>query len=319
MGFFIEGVWNSDDSKRTKGGRYQRHASSFRNWVTADGSTGFKAEPGRYHLYVSNSCPWAHRTVIFRVLKGLSEIISLSVVDPVMGEEGWVFSDGAGCTPDSVNGASKLGDIYLAAKSDYTGRVTVPVLWDKREHTIVNNESADIIRMMNDAFDDVAGPQYDMYPKSLRDEIDTINEPIYEHVNNGVYKCGFASSQEAYAEAFTALFETLNGIEARLSGQRYLAGSQITEADWRLFTTLIRFDPVYYGLFKCNQRCIADYPALSNYTRELYQVPGLAGTVDFDHIKRGYWNGMRRLNPTGIVPKGPVLDFVAPHNRVDFG
>lgn len=319
MGFFIEGVWNSDDSKRMQDGRYQRHVSSFRDRITADGSSGFKAEPGRYHLYVSHSCPWAQRAVIFRELKGLSEVVSLSVVDPVMGEEGWVFSDGPGCTPDLVSGASKLGDIYLAARSNYTGRVTVPVLWDKKERTIVNNESADIIRMMNDAFDEMASLRYDMYPEPLRDEIDTINEPIYEHVNNGVYKCGFASSQEAYAEAFTALFETLDEIEARLNRQRYLAKSQITEADWRLFTTLIRFDPVYYGLFKCNQRRIADYPALSNYTRELYQVPGVAGTVDFDHIKRGYWNGMRRLNPSGIVPKGPDIDFDALHNRANFG
>ncbi len=315
MGFFIEGVWNPDDSQSSSDGRYQRHVSSFRHSITADGSSGFKAEPGRYHLYVSHSCPWAQRTVIFRELKGLSEVISLSVVDPVKGEEGWVFSDGPGCTPDTINGANKLGEVYLAAKANYTGRVTVPVLWDKKERTIVNNESADIIRMMNDAFDDVVGWREDMYPEHLRSEIDAINGQVYEHVNNGVYKCGFASTQEAYADAFAALFEALNDIELRLSRQRYLAGSQISEADWRLFTTLIRFDPVYFGLFKCNLHRIADYPALANYTRELYQVPGVAGTVDFEHIKRGYWNGMRHLNPTGIVPRGPALDFNAPHNR----
>ena len=319
MGYFVDGVWNPDDTKRTEDGRYQRHASSFRDRISADGSSGFKAEPGRYHLYVSYGCPWAQRTVIFRELKGLQDVITLSAVDPVMSEEGWVFGDGPGCTPDLVNGASKRSEIYLAAKSDYTGRVTVPVLWDKKERMIVNNESAEIIRMMNDSFAHIVGRRDDMYPAHLRAAIDAINEPIYEHVNNGVYKCGFASTQEAYAEAFTVLFATLDEIETRLNRQRYLAGTQISEADWRLFTTLIRFDPVYYGLFKCNQRRIADYPALSNYTRELYHVPGVAGTVDFDHIKRGYWNGMRRLNPTGIVPLGPELNHDAPHNRADPG
>ena len=311
MGFFLDGVWNADEARRTDDGRYRRQASAFRDRVTADGSSGFKAEPGRYHLYVSHGCPWAHRTVIFRELKGLRDAISLSVVDPVMGEAGWVFGDGPGCTPDTVNGASRLGEIYLAAKPDYTGRVTVPVLWDRKERTIVNNESAEIIRMMNDAF---AGGG-DLYPEGSRAAIDAINRPIYEHVNNGVYKCGFASSQQAYAEAYAALFDTLDEIEARLGRQRYLAGARITEADWRLFTTLIRFDPVYYGLFKCNRRRIADYPALSNYTRELYQVPGVAGTVNFDHIKRGYWSGMRRLNPSGIVPLGPEIDHRSPHDR----
>lgn len=314
MGFFVNGVWNADEARRTEDGRYRRQASAFRDRVTADGSSGFKAEPGRYHLYVSHGCPWAHRTVIFRELKGLRDAISLSVVDPVMGEAGWVFSDGPGCTPDPVNGASRLGEIYLAAKPDYTGRVTVPVLWDRKERTIVNNESAEIIRMMNDAFAGL-GDGDDMYPEGARTEIDAINRPIYEHVNNGVYKCGFASSQKAYAEAYAALFDTLDEVEARLGRQRYLAGARVTEADWRLFTTLIRFDPVYYGLFKCNRRRIADYPALSNYTRELYQVPGVAGTVDFDHIKRGYWRGMRRLNPSGIVPLGPEIDHCAPHDR----
>ena len=315
MGFFSEGVWNSDDSQRTKDGRYQRHVSSFRDRVTGDGASGFRAEPDRYHLYVSHGCPWAQRTVIFRELKGLQDVISLSVVDPVMGDEGWVFSDAPDCTPDTANGAAKLGDVYLAAKSDFTGRVTVPVLWDKKEKTIVNNESAEIIRMMNDAFDGLVGDSEDLYPEASRNEIDAINEPIYEHVNNGVYKCGFAATQAAYEEAFAALFETLDDLEKRLTRQRYLAGPQQCEADWRLFTTLIRFDPVYYGLFKCNRQRISDYPALANYTRELYQVPGVARTVDFDHIKRGYWHGMRRLNPAGIVPKGPTLDVEAPHDR----
>ena len=315
MGFFIDGVWNPDDSRRTDDGRYQRQASAFHGHITADGSSGFMAEPGRYHLYVSHGCPWAQRTVIFRELKGLQDVISLSVVDPVMGEAGWVFGDGPGCTPDPINGASRLGEIYLAAKPDYTGRVTVPVLWDRKERTIVNNESAEIIRMMNEAFADIVGAGDDMYPEPLRAEIDAINQSIYEHVNNGVYKCGFASTQEAYAEAFTALFDSLDEIEARLIRQRYLAGGCITEADWRLFTTLVRFDPVYFSLFKCNLRRIADYPALSNYTRELYQVPGVSGTVNFDHIKRGYWSGMRRLNPTGIVPLGPEIDHRAPHDR----
>ena len=315
MGFFVEGVWNSDDSKRTTDGRYQRHVSSFRGRVTADGSSGFKAEPDRYHLYVSHNCPWAQRTVIFRELKNLQDVISLSVVDPVMREEGWVFSDAPGCTPDSVNGKAKLGDVYLTAKPDFTGRVTVPVLWDKKEKTIVNNESAEIIRMMNDAFGDLVGATEDLYPEPLQREIDTTNEPIFEHVNSGVYKCGFATTQAAYEEAFAALFTTLDDIEARLSHQRYLVGSKCTEADWRLFTTLIRFDPVYYSLFKCNRQKIADYAALSGYMRELYQVPGVAETVDFDHIKRGYWHGMRRLNPTGIVPQGPRMDLDTPHGR----
>ena len=318
MGFFVEGVWNADDTKRTQDGRYQRHVSSFRDRVTRDGSSGFKAEPGRYHLYVSHNCPWAQRTAIFRELKQLQDVISLSVVDPVMREEGWVFSDGPGCTPDTVNGKDKLGDIYLAAKPDFTGRVTVPVLWDKKEGTIVNNESTEIIRMMNDAFADLARDTEDLYPEALRKEIDSINEPIFEHVNSGVYKCGFASTQEAYEEAFAALFATLDDVEVRLGRQRYLAGQRPTEADWRLFTTLIRFDPVYYGLFKCNRQHISDYPSLSNYTRDLYQIPGVASTVDFEHIKRGYWHGMKRLNPTGIVPKGPNLDVDAPHDRDRF-
>ena len=317
MGFF-EGVWHTDDTKRTQDGRYQRHVSTFRGRVTRDGSSGFKAEPGRYHLYVSHNCPWAHRTAIFRELKNLQEVISLSVVDPVIGEQGWVFSDAAGCTPDTANGKTRLGEVYLAAKPDFTGRVTVPVLWDKKEATIVNNESAEIIRMMNDGFDDIVGDTPDLYPQALRSAIDAINEPIYEHINNGVYKSGFATTQAAYEEAFAALFSTLDDIERRLSGQRYLAGSQISEADWRLFTTLIRFDAVYYGLFKCNRQRIADFPELSNYTRELYQVPGVASTVDFEHIKRGYWYGMRRLNPTWIVPLGPADDFAAPHDRSRF-
>src|SRR5947208_5590281 len=304
MGLLVDGVWK-DQERETRSGRFVRTPTTFRSWVTPDGSPGpsgqggFAAEPGRYHLYVSLACPWAHRTVIFRKLKGLEDLISLSVVEPLMGAEGWVFGAGEGAIPDFVNHKRRLADIYLLADPHYTGRVTVPVLWDKRRNTIVNNESAEIIRMLNSAFDAFTDVRTDYYPPELREEIDRVNHFVYENVNNGVYRAGFASSQEAYEEAFLALFAALEELEARLSGRRYLAGEKLTEADWRLFTTLVRFDAVYYGHFKCNLRRIVDYPSLSNYLRDLYQVSGVAETVSIDHIKRHYYGSHRHINPTG--------------------
>ena len=325
MGLLVDGKWHDEwyDTKKT-GGRFIRQDAGFRNWVTNDGAAGrtdvggFKAEAGRYHLYVSLACPWAHRTLIVRQLKKLTDKISLTIVDPLMLKEGWTIEDNFPDTlPDSVNGKSRLHEIYTLAKPDYTGRVTVPVLWDKKTGTIVSNESADIIRMLNSAFNEIEGVDatLDFYPEELRNEIDEINARVYDRINNGVYKAGFATTQEAYDEAVTALFDELDTVEKRLSNQRYLAGDQITEADWRLFTTLIRFDAVYFGHFKCNLRRIDDYPNLSNYTRELYQVPGVAETVDFDHIKHHYYASHRMINPTGIVPKGPIWNFNTPHNR----
>jgi putative glutathione S-transferase len=322
MGLLIDGVWHDKwyDTKKS-GGRFERQESAFRNWVTVDGSAGpggeagFKAEPGRYHLYVSLACPWAHRTLIFRKLKKLEEIIPVSVVHWHMGAEGWTFEQGPGTVPDSVNGAAKLYEVYLKADPHYSGRVTVPVLWDKQRQTIVSNGSAEIIRMFNSAFDGLTGSTLDFYPAHLRTEIDTVNAAVYRHVNNGVYKCGFATAQAAYDEAFDALFTTLDDLEQRLTRQRYLLGDRITEADWRLFTTLVRFDPVYHGHFKCNLRRLADYPNLWNYTRELYQVPGVAGTVNLHHIKHHYYGSHASVNPSGIVPKGPAIDFERPHGR----
>jgi putative glutathione S-transferase len=316
MGLLIDGVWQDRwyDTK-SSGGRFVRQESGFRGRVTADGSSGFKAEPGRYHLYVSLACPWAHRTLIFRKLKGLEEVVSVSVVHWHMGAEGWEFREGHGTIPDPVLGASRLHRIYSAARAGYTGRVTVPVLWDKQQGSIVNNESSEIIRMFNSAFEAWARPGLDFYPEDLRGAIDEINETVYHGVNNGVYKAGFATSQEAYEEAFDALFDTLDALEDRLARQRYLVGGRLTEADWRLFTTLVRFDPVYVGHFKCNKRRLVDYPNLWAYTRELYQVPGVAGTVDLHHIKQHYYGSHTAINPTGIVPKGPEIDFDAPHDR----
>jgi len=322
MGLLIDGKWSDGwyDTKKT-GGRFVRQASAFRNWVTGDGAPGpsgeggFEAEAGRYHLYVSLACPWAHRTLIFRALKGLEDIVSLSVVNPLMLDEGWTFEPGDGVIPDGVNGARYLREIYIKADPHYTGRVSVPVLWDKRQGTIVSNESSEIIRMFNAAFDGVGASGPDFYPEALRGEIDALNETIYERVNNGVYRAGFATSQEAYDEAVHALFAELDALEARLSKQRYLAGTRLTEADWRLFTTLVRFDAVYAGHFKCNLRRLADYPSLWAWTRELYQLPGIAGTVDLGHIKAHYYGSHRRINPTGIVPAGPDIDFAAPHGR----
>ena len=322
MGHLDNGQWVTDaEFTRRDDGKFVRKDSVFRNWVTSDGSAGpsgeggFKAEPGRYHLYVSYACPWAHRTLIFRRLKGLQDMIGLSVVDWFMGEEGWTFSERDGAVPDSVLGSTHLWQVYTTAKRDYSGRVTVPVLFDKERNTIVSNESAEIIRMFNSAFDAVGATDGDYYPTHLRSEIDAINERVYDTVNNGVYKCGFAKSQKAYEEAFGELFESLDWIEDILSRQRYLAGDVITEADWRLFTTLVRFDPVYVGHFKCNLRRIEDYPNLSNYLRELYQLPQVADTVRFDHIKNHYYQSHESVNPTRIVPKGPEIDLDRPHNR----
>lgn len=312
MGLLIDGVWQDRwyDTAST-GGRFVRAESRFRDRVTADGSSGFKAEAGRYHLYVSYACPWAHRTLIFRVLKGLEAAISVSVVEPLMLEDGWTLADGA----DTVNDARFLHQIYTKADPGYSGRVTVPVLWDRERRTIVNNESAEIIRMLNGEFAEIGVPGPDLYPEPLRAEIDTVNDWVYRTVNNGVYRAGFATTQEAYEEAVTALFESLDAIEERLRRQRYLVGERMTEADWRLFTTLVRFDAVYVGHFKCNLRRIVDYPNLWSYLRELYQVLGVAQTVHFDHIKAHYYGSHKTINPTGIVPKGPALDFTTPHGR----
>jgi putative glutathione S-transferase len=327
MGHLFNGVWRDEwyDTKSSSG-QFQRQDSIFRNWVTSDGSPGptgtggFKAEPGRYHLYVSLACPWAHRTLIFRTLKGLEDMIGVDVVHPHMAEEGWTFAtDFPGATGDRINGKARLYEIYLQARPDFTGRVTVPVLWDKRQGTIVSNESSEIIRMFNSAFDTVGARRADFYPLALRAEIDAVNERVYHTVNNGVYKAGFASTQAAYEQAYTPLFETLDWLDERLGRQLYLAGETLTEADWRLFTTLVRFDAVYYSHFKCNKRRIADYPHLSNYLRELYQYPDVSATVNIDHIKQHYYGSHRQINPTGIVPLGPELKLDAPHDRRRLG
>jgi putative glutathione S-transferase len=324
MGLLVDGIWQQDGS-RTKDGHFIRPGTQFRNWVTPDGSPGpsgeggFKAESGRYHLYVSLSCPWAHRTVIFRKLKGLENAISMSIVSPDMLKDGWTFDTATGSTGDDINGKSKLSEIYLLAAPKYSGRVSVPVLWDKQRKTIVSNESSEIIRMLNSGFDAFTNNHTDYYPQALRGEIDRVNEQIYANVNNGVYRAGFATSQGAYEEAFRNLFDTLDEIEQRLAQQRYLAGDRITEADWRFFVTLIRFDAVYYSHFKCNWRHIFEYPNLSNYVRDLYRQPGVAETVNLAQIKRHYYGSQRQVNPTGIVPVGPQLDFSGPHDRGRFG
>jgi putative glutathione S-transferase len=324
MGLLVDGVWRDQWYDTAKsGGRFERSAAQFRNWVTNDGSPGpsgkggFKAESGRYHLYVSYACPWAHRTLIFRALKGLERHISLSVVHWHMAENGWTFAPGDGVVPDPLNGARFMHQVYTAADPEYSGRVTVPVLWDKQQKTIVSNESPEIIRMFNSAFDALPGVDaaLDFYPAALRDEIDAVNERVYATVNNGVYRAGFATAQEPYDEAVRELFASLDWLEARLARQRYVAGNIITEADWRLFTTLLRFDPVYNTHFKCNRQRLVDYPNLWNYTRELYQVPGVAPTVRLDHIKKHYWGSHRNINPSGLVPIGPAIDYAAPHDR----
>jgi putative glutathione S-transferase len=318
MGELIDGQWHPNGSASTLAdGAFRRKPSVFRNWVTADGSAperarGFKAEPGRYHLYVSLACPWAHRTLIMRNLKALGRMVSLSVVHWLLGEDGWTFKDGPGVIPDEVNGASLLREIYVLADPACTSRVTVPVLWDKRERAIVSNESSEIIRMLTTAFDALGAAPGDYYPAEHRAEIDAVNARVYDTVNNGVYKAGFASTQSAYEAAATAVFTTLDWLEARLAAQRYLVGGRLTEADIRLFTTLVRFDPVYFGHFKCNRRALTDYPALWAYVRRLYQHPAFRPTVNFMHIKNHYYGSHRRLNPSGIVPIGPDRDFDAP-------
>ena len=310
MGLLIDGVWHDQwyDTKST-GGRFIRQQSQFRNWITKDGKDGFKAEKNRYHLYVSLACPWAHRTLIFRAIKGLEEMISVSVVHWFMGEFGWTFEPGEGVIPDPIHQAKYLYEVYKKADKSYTGRVTVPILWDKKTNTIVNNESSEIIRMFNSAFDDIGAKPGDYYPQGLIEDIDRVNERIYNTVNNGVYKAGFATTQEAYEEGVKPLFETLDWIEERLSNTRYLMGDNITEADWRLFTTLVRFDAVYVGHFKCNKKQIVDYPNLWRYVRELYNFPKVAKTVNFKHIKGHYYESHKTINPTGIVPIGPDIDF----------
>lgn len=322
MGLLVDGKWHDKwyDTEST-GGKFERKDSSFRHWVTADGSPGpdgeggFVAEPGRYHLYVSLACPWAHRTLIYRRLKGLEDKISVSVVNPLMAENGWTFDPAPGVVADPLHHAKYLYQVYLKAQADYTGRVTVPVLWDKKQGTIVNNESSEIIRMFDSAFDGVGATPGTYTPEHLLDDIDEMNAFVYDRINNGVYKAGFATKQSVYEEAVQALFEALDQLEARLATRRYLLGDSITEADWRLFTTLVRFDPVYHGHFKCNLRTLSSYPNLWAYTRDLFQQPGVAGTVNFSHIQQHYYRSHDTINPNGIVPAGPTLDFHAPHGR----
>lgn len=324
-GLFVDGVWQSQwyDTAAT-GGRFAPTEAVFRNWVTPDGGPGpsgqggFAAAPGRYHLYVSLACPYAHRTIIFRKLKKLESVISMSILEPVMGDQGWQFSSRSDATADAVNGKQRLGEIYLLADARYTGRVSVPVLWDTERRTIVNNESPEIIRMLNSAFASLTGDRADYYPAELRGEIDRINARVYRDVNIGVYRAGFATTQDAYADAYRDVFTALDWLEELLSRQRYLVGSRLTEADWRLFTTLVRFDAVYYSHFKCNVRRIAEYANLANYLRDLYQMPGIAETVNMDHIKRHYFMSMTAINPSRIVPLGPELDFAAPQDRARF-
>ena len=322
MGLLQNGKWVDQwyDTKASKG-HFVRQASQFRNWITADGAPGpsgvggFRAEAGRYHLYVSYACPWAHRTLIFRALKKLEAMISVSIVNWYMGANGWTFDPVSGVVPDDINNAEFLHQVYTASDPNYSGRVTVPVLWDKKSNKIVSNESSEIIRMFNEAFDSLGAAPGDYYPLALRDEINSLNDRIYETVNNGVYKAGFATTQEAYDEAVSKVFETLNWLEKRLETQRYLTGEAVTEADWRLFATLVRFDPVYVGHFKCNLKRLADYPNLSGYVRDLYQHPGVAATVHLDHIKKHYFVSHATINPTGIVPTGPTINYTAPHYR----
>jgi glutathionyl-hydroquinone reductase len=322
MGLLVEGRWHDVwyDTKATQG-RFVRTESQFRNWITHDGrpgptgSGGFRAERGRYHLYVSFACPWAHRVLIYRKLKALEELLPLSAVNLYMGAEGWTFEPGDGVIPDTLNHATRLYEVYAAADPKYSGRVTVPFIWDKERRTIVSNESADIVRMLNDAFDEVTGNHEDFYPDPLRAEIDALNAEIYPNVNNGVYRAGFATTQEAYEEAARELFATLDRLDERLATRRYLCGSRVTEADWRFFTTLVRFDPVYFGHFKCNLRRIVDYKSLSGYVRDLYQTPGVAETVNVEYYKRHYYGSHKTINPYSIIPIGPSIDYSAPHDR----
>ena len=322
MGLLVDGEWTDRwYDTRSTGGHFRRQTTAFRNWITPDGTPGptgtggFAAEAGRYHLYVSLACPWAHRTLILRALKGLEDIVSISVVNWLMADEGWTFAPGDGVVADPVFGAERLYEIYQQADPGFTGRVTVPVLWDTKSRTIVSNESAEIIRMFNSAFDGVGAKPGDFYPEAHRGEIDTINERVYSTLNNGVYKSGFATTQKAYETAVYPLFETLDWLEAQLAERRYLTGANFSEADIRLFTTLIRFDAVYVGHFKTNLRRLVDYPNLWAYTREIYQHPAIRPTVDFEHIKKHYYVSHVSVNPTGIVPAGPVIDYEEPHAR----
>ena len=310
--------WYDTDST---GGRFVREDSKFRNWITMDGSPGpsgtggFEAEIDRYHLYVSLACPWAHRTLIYRKLKGLENMISISIVNAFMGDKGWTFEPGPGVIPDNVNHVHYLYEIYRLADPEYSMRGTVPVLWDKKKNTIVSNESSEIIRMFNVAFNHLGANEVDFYPESFRNEINELNELVYPNINNGVYRAGFATTQEAYEEAARDVFNTLDILEARLEKQRYLTGNLITEADWRLFPTLVRFDPIYFGHFKCNLKRLMDYPNLWGYTRDLYQQPGISDTIDMEYNKIHYYGSHETVNPTGIVPIGPEIDFMLPHNR----
>lgn len=323
MGLLIDGNWHDQwyDTGST-GGEFIRTEAQFRNWITPDGAPGpsgdggFAAEAGRYHLYVSLACPWAHRTLIMRALKGLENMISVSVVNPYMAEHGWTFESGPGVVADPVFQAHYLYQVYVQAQSNYSGRVTVPVLWDLKRNTIVNNESAEIMRMLNSAFDDLGAHEGDYAPAECLSDIEAINHTIYNAVNNGVYKAGFATSQAAYEQAVSTLFTCLDELETKLGQQRYLLGERLTEADWRLFTTLIRFDPVYYGHFKCNLKRVMDYPNLWGYMRELYQHPGIAATVNFTHIKQHYYRSHKEINPNGIVPLGPIQDLNCPPTRL---
>ena len=316
MGLLVDGQWVDQwyDTKKT-GGRFVRTQTQFRSWITADGSAGptgqagYKAEANRYHLYVSLACPWASRTLMIRTLKGLEDMISISVVHPLMLEHGWTFEEGEGVIGDPIFQARYLHEIYTAVKPDYTGRVTVPVLFDKKTKTIVNNESSEIIRMLNSAFDDLGAKPGNYVPDQWLEEIDTVNDFVYHRINNGVYKAGFATKQEVYEEEVAALFEALDQMEERLAGQDYLVGNRLTEADIRLFTTLVRFDAVYFGHFKCNLKPLTAYPKLWAYTKRIYQLPGMAQTVNFDHIKRHYYGSHKTINPTGVIPMGPTLDW----------
>ncbi|MSQ20846.1 MAG: glutathione S-transferase family protein [Betaproteobacteria bacterium] len=315
MGMMVNGVW-TDDDHRNKGGAFVRAESAFRDRVTADGSSGFKAEAGRYHLYVAKSCPWAHRTMVFRALKGLDEAIPISYLGTPIQGKGWEFTNAPGYTPDPLFGAAFMHEIYAKAVPNYTGRVTVPVLWDRQSSKIVNNESPEIIRMLNTEFDAFAKRKvHDLYPTALRSDIDRWNDLIYRTINNGVYRAGFATVQEKYDEAVRGVFATLGALESHLMTHRYLCGARTTEADWRLFPTLVRFDSAYHGHFKCNLRRLTDYENVWAYTRDLYQTPGIADTVDLEQIKFNYYHGQRQVNPSGVVAIGPKLEFNAPHGR----
>jgi putative glutathione S-transferase len=315
MGRLVEGRWTTEWYTPDAKGHFVRGETSFRGRITADGSSGFPAAAGRYHLYVSLACPWAHRTLIVRALKKLEEAVSVSVVHPFMGDRGWVLGEGPGCTPDTVNGVEALWQVYTAARPDYTGRVTVPVLWDRERRTIVNNESREILRMLDTEMDAFGDASITLCPEGRSAEIDRTIDALYQPVNNGVYRAGFATTQTAYDEAVVDLFAALDGWDALLAGRRYLLGDVLTEADVCFFTTLVRFDAVYHGHFKCNLRRIADYPHLSGYLRDVYQTPGVAETCDFDHIKQHYYRSHESINPTRIVPRGPILDLSAPHER----